>query len=1301
MNARQNNRRNARLRWIIGSLLAALVLALAAWLAPNRIQTIDSLEGPQRWSLARAPLRRTIIWEPAEKIEAPFANLEARASLIRPQLDENGTVLYFTLRKADNTSDIYRARLVDGKWQPAQPVAELNSNGDDVGPVISRDGKTLYLYSDRSGGQGGFDLYAAERRDERWSTPRNLGPRVNSPAHEFDPAISPDGARLFFASNRSPQMHERSHRGSGDAEKPWRTTLRADLGLAKFDLYQASRDEDGNEWSAASRLDNISRPDSNEGAPYVSASGSFLYFNSDRPARRTEATNFDLYRARIRDGKVDLAENLGTGINTEANELEPALSSEGYRLFFSRSRGPMEESGDTLQYDLFASRAAEVEEGTAWDNSRVTALVGNLWWLSMLALLVALLASFVWFARRVSFRRLSVSGFLLAAIFIHLLMGTGTFFVYFGNEIVQQVKRDLGEAIVATDINLLDSSRPEGERQPDYEKAADLTAPETVKTSEPPRQIVESPNVPVPTRTDIPQVTSTARSETPVLSRPLPTVPDVTPQPTAPALSRRNLTKPIEAEPVELAATQAARPAQSDDAPRPAEVTVTPKATMQPSVAPREMPAKTIVATAPSADTPPLLKVQVPSPTAPQAAPPTATLVRASAARPTLADAPPLAAEPVAPVGAPSPETAVERAEVMLARKDVTPLATVPVGAPKRVIESRAAPGPTLLDGSPRMDVKSVAPATPSATLPLKRASLRPDDQTPVDAVALVTPEPSTAPKPADMPATGNAVDVTLAKATTGTAVSAPQAMPALAGGNAVSQPSASALPATPSSVAPTPTPARSDTPLPRELVRRGPATKEIAATGNIALEGVAGEEKPPSPMADQVAATDVNIARRDTAPLVGPTPSQPTIGGPHRSESMPLALGSLERQSVPTPLSASPVESRLARLPSRSFAQKYAEDAIRLQGLLRLRQADGDTKRDLLSRAGADERTLATIHSGLNWMQQHQHADGHWSLDGFHTECGKHGGKPCTGLGTVKSDMAATGFALLPFLGDGHTHRNGKHQATVAKGVKWLVDHQRKDADPKIDGELYTDNPVSTARMYSHGIATIALCEAYALSRDEALKDPAQRAIRFIVNSQNKESGGWRYQPGIDADTSVVGWQVMALKSGQMAELDVPQETLDLTRKFLQSVAGQGPIFGQFGYQPNVRFTPAMTAEALLCLEYLGVQRTDPALQAGTQHLLANLPQRGKETSYYWYYGTQCMYHMQGETWRKWSAVLHPTLIDSQIRTGEMAGSWLPEDSREAPGGAIMSTSLRVLMLEVNYRHLPLYQVLDQAASK
>jgi hypothetical protein len=169
-----------------------------------------------------------------------------------------------------------------------------------------------------------------------------------------------------------------------------------------------------------------------------------------------------------------------------------------------------------------------------------------------------------------------------------------------------------------------------------------------------------------------------------------------------------------------------------------------------------------------------------------------------------------------------------------------------------------------------------------------------------------------------------------------------------------------------------------------------------------------------------------------------------------------------------------------------------------------------------------------------------------------------------------------------------------------------------------------------------------------------------------------------------------------MALKSAQMANLRVPTDTLLGSRTWLDRVAGKGDQLGQFGYTGPNNLKPAMTAEALLCLQYLDVSRDDPQLQAGAKYLAQTLPREKTNNSYYWYYATQFMFHLQGEPWQRWNKAMKPLLRDTQIKEGHQAGTWEPGDQWENSGGRLLSTSLRILMLEVYFRHLPLYQLTE-----
>ena len=157
-------------------------------------------------------------------------------------------------------------------------------------------------------------------------------------------------------------------------------------------------------------------------------------------------------------------------------------------------------------------------------------------------------------------------------------------------------------------------------------------------------------------------------------------------------------------------------------------------------------------------------------------------------------------------------------------------------------------------------------------------------------------------------------------------------------------------------------------------------------------------------------------------------------------------------------------------------------------------------------------------------------------------------------------------------------------------------------------------------------------------MTEDPKLKSAAQKALGFIIAAQNPSDGGWRYKPGDAGDTSVVGWQMMALKSGEMAGLVIPPRTIELLGKWLRKVEANQPVGGLFGYTDRGA-RPSMTAEGLLCLQFMGVDRNDPRMRAGADYLMKHLPNRNQAlTSYYWYYATQVMYHMQGKYWLAWN---------------------------------------------------------------
>lgn len=322
-----------------------------------------------------------------------------------------------------------------------------------------------------------------------------------------------------------------------------------------------------------------------------------------------------------------------------------------------------------------------------------------------------------------------------------------------------------------------------------------------------------------------------------------------------------------------------------------------------------------------------------------------------------------------------------------------------------------------------------------------------------------------------------------------------------------------------------------------------------------------------------------------------------------------------------------------------------------------------------------------AAVTRGLIWLAKHQNPDGSWSLHGF-TSAGDCAGQ-CADAGG-RSDNAGTALALLPFLGAGQTHLDGQYRDQVKAGLEWLVRYQGSDGDLRGRG---------IGNMYAHGQCTIALCEAYAMTRDPWLREPAQKAVDFIVAAQHS-AGGWRYQPGQPGDTSVVGWQLMALRSAQMAYLEVPDDAFTKANRFLDSVQ-QDRYGGLYAYQSGNKASEAMTAEALLCRQYSGWPQDHQGLIGGCDELLDKaLPRRRSFNIYYVYYGTQVMHHMQGKYFDTWNSAVRDMLVDMQETRGHEAGSWTPVlgDHIDRSGGRLYWTSLALCSLEVYYRHLPLY---------
>lgn len=328
----------------------------------------------------------------------------------------------------------------------------------------------------------------------------------------------------------------------------------------------------------------------------------------------------------------------------------------------------------------------------------------------------------------------------------------------------------------------------------------------------------------------------------------------------------------------------------------------------------------------------------------------------------------------------------------------------------------------------------------------------------------------------------------------------------------------------------------------------------------------------------------------------------------------------------------------------------------------------EGKPSAEVVEGLGGSRETESAVGRALEWLAKNQEADGHWDIAKFGGQNGH--------------DSAATGFSLLAFLGWGvkHNQAGSKYQPVVAKALEWLVKHAGNDGDIRGPG----------GNMYDQGIASIAVAEAYGLTKDPKLAPVVSNLVHFIVKAQNKKTGGWRYTPGEAGDTSVFGWQVMALKSAQMSGVEVPEETFVLAELWLRETGG-GERSGLYGYTGKSP-APAMAAEGMFCRQLLGTGPEDERMQETAGYINVNIPVGNVADYYYWYYGTLSMYQHQGPVWEAWNKRVRNILVASQNKDGDHPGSWNPTGTHGGPMGRIVSTSMGALVLEVYYRYLPMY---------
>lgn len=338
-----------------------------------------------------------------------------------------------------------------------------------------------------------------------------------------------------------------------------------------------------------------------------------------------------------------------------------------------------------------------------------------------------------------------------------------------------------------------------------------------------------------------------------------------------------------------------------------------------------------------------------------------------------------------------------------------------------------------------------------------------------------------------------------------------------------------------------------------------------------------------------------------------------------------------------------------------------------------------GAAKTKLLKQYGGNTDSELAVARGLAYLARQQKANGSWAFDG-----------------ASKDSVAATGLCTMAFLAAGQSHKTSPRYAkTVESALKYLI------ANQKADGSFVG----AGGTMYTHGIASIAVCEAYALSQDRNYLRPAQAAINFIVAKQAAD-GSWGYSPGSSGDTSILGWQLQALRAARSSkDIVIPQRCIENAMRFLTRVSS-GRNQAAFGYTAaNGAPGTALTAIGLIGRNVFGKWGEDhPGIVEGAEGMLrVDPPQPNRMPNVYRaFYATQLVRTAGGESWLKWNegperdgkreGGMRDCLVGLQEkREGANAGSWASDNGIVGGScGRIGTTALALLTLEVYYRYMP-----------
>ncbi len=1182
-------------------------------------------------------------------------------------------------------------------WDAPRPLdSAVNTMGEETGPAISPDGRHLVFSAGRRGLNA--DLYVADLLDGVPVDPRPLS-LLNSDFDEVSPAFSDDA--LFFASNRpgsrggldvfvasygnglfgEPRPFGRAVNSAADECDPAPIPGSGAIVFASnrprgarrdFDLYLAA--PGGDEAERVRPLDEIGTP-FDEREPAVTADGRTLVFASDRngPAGR-----FDLFRSVLDRGEWLPAEAIPGLDSKDLSERSPRPSRDGFSMLLSIGGGGAGESEGEPAADIYRARSLEL--------FRIPGRpVG---WLEILVLLTLLALALLAFLAKRWDKLEVIYRCLLVSLLVHLAL-----LLWFRKVAVEPTEVTLPERSPAFRVRIAPGST--APRPSTRERGSDVSLPEPTTRSE---RAVERVAAESSEPTPLAAAARSVEKASPSPER----APDRGSAEVRPAAARGE---------AEVALADAAAAIEK------------------------------IRGEAPALKMQPLAVAAGPVPEAAAAAEPrrdarSAEAASAAAARGRVA---------------PSAARALDRA----GSSEAPALVPAAAGVSPERLEGRSLPSSLVLD-APRETIVARETGAPEMRIAAREvkvdqdprrgagspARLDPSREDAADARGEAIPEPSPGRLEAvaersrePAPAGGSvARDVAPERRETRIDVAAPVRDGSAAAAEAGGVPPASDdsfLPESPSATFSRAPRIDASPPARRSFAVDASGPVEKTAVPPPARDVTALPRAGADAARESLAAAPARSAAQDLPPphreipdaTVARTPSDAKAADPEpapgdSAAGDALALHLLDPKRFETERTGRPSEAPerwrgalAAAAPAPAgpsfrpipaappgVALDAAPSPVRSPfDATPYRTRFGPEKERALELHGGGVETEKAVAAGLAYLARMQNSHGYWgSEDDFDQKYGH-------------ASIGKSGLCLLAFLGAGHTPRSGTQYSEVAeRSLRFFLAVQ----DEKTGHFGYSE-------AYSHGIATYALAECYAMTKDERLRAPLERALAEILANQidddagdGRRSGGWSYYypDGRTFDrwprASITAWQVMALESARLGGLEVPDSAFDGARRFL--LGSLDPQHGYFRYShdpsrlnSSYRTLPGSTPASLFALSLLGESLDAPRFSRALDFVSERAPrgyrftsesdfvQRATGNIYFWYYATLALFRHEGRRWDRWNEAMKATLLPSQ----EPDGSWRPIEvyadyAGDSDRNRSYTTAMCVLTLEIYYRY-------------